>query len=114
MKTHRELIALKQDLDQRIAQAREAEGAVALDRIHDLIKTHGFTPAQVFPLPGADRPKFKPKYKDPVSGATWSGIGKPPRWIAGEEDRSVFEIEGDRPVFKPSEFADPRNPFPVQ
>lgn len=25
------------------------------------------------------------KYKDPVSGATWTGRGKPPRWIAGQE-----------------------------
>ncbi|WP_411829055.1 H-NS family nucleoid-associated regulatory protein [Paraburkholderia kururiensis] len=31
------------------------------------------------------------KYRDPVSGATWSGRGRAPRWIAGR-DRDAFEI----------------------
>ena len=25
-----------------------------------------------------------PKYQDPKSGSTWSGRGKPPKWIAGK------------------------------
>ncbi|HJP60331.1 MAG TPA: H-NS family nucleoid-associated regulatory protein [Gemmatimonadaceae bacterium] len=32
-----------------------------------------------------------PKYRDPVSGATWSGMGREPRWIAGK-DRTAFAI----------------------
>ncbi|WP_438947144.1 H-NS family nucleoid-associated regulatory protein [Trinickia soli] len=31
------------------------------------------------------------KYRDPVSGATWSGMGREPRWIAGK-DRTAFAI----------------------
>lgn len=34
----------------------------------------------------------KPKYRDPVSQATWSGRGKPPAWIKGIEDKTPFEI----------------------
>ncbi|WP_415867691.1 H-NS family nucleoid-associated regulatory protein [Burkholderia ubonensis] len=31
------------------------------------------------------------KYRDPASGAVWSGRGRTPRWIAGQ-DREKFLI----------------------
>ena len=34
------------------------------------------------------------KYRDPASGKTWTGRGKPPNWIAGVADRSKFLIDG--------------------
>jgi DNA-binding protein H-NS len=44
------------------------------------------------------KPPFKgpqpPKYADPNTGATWSGLGKPPAWIAGANDRTPFLISG--------------------
>lgn len=33
------------------------------------------------------------KYRDPSSGKTWTGRGKPPAWIAGAADRNVFLID---------------------
>ena len=36
------------------------------------------------PKKGAKR-KVAPKYKDPQSGATWSGRGLSPRWLAEKE-----------------------------
>jgi DNA-binding protein H-NS len=35
-----------------------------------------------------------PKYRDPKSGATWSGRGPAPAWLAGAKDRTKFLIEG--------------------
>jgi DNA-binding protein H-NS len=35
-----------------------------------------------------------PKYRDPKSGATWSGRGPAPAWMAGAKDRTKFLIEG--------------------
>ncbi|MEX3937728.1 H-NS family nucleoid-associated regulatory protein [Paraburkholderia phymatum] len=35
-----------------------------------------------------------PKYRDPKSGATWSGRGRAPAWLAGAKDRSKFLIAG--------------------
>lgn len=35
-----------------------------------------------------------PKYRDPATGATWSGRGKAPSWLAGATDRAVFLIAG--------------------
>jgi DNA-binding protein H-NS len=34
------------------------------------------------------------KYRDPKSGATWSGRGSAPAWLAGAKDRSKFLIDG--------------------
>lgn len=113
MKTYQELISDLKILDERIEAARQAESAAALARVRELVSTFGFTSAQVFPLPGAGRSKFKPKYKDPATGALWSGIGKAPKWIAGK-DRSEFEIVTEKPVFSRTEQGDPKNPFPVQ
>jgi DNA-binding protein H-NS len=39
--------------------------------------------------------KLPPKYRDPVSGATWSGHARPPAWIKDAKDRSVFLISKD-------------------
>ena len=39
----------------------------------------------------ASRSGVAPKYRDPESGSTWSGRGKPPKWIAGQ-DRDNFLI----------------------
>lgn len=33
------------------------------------------------------------KYRDPKSGATWSGRGPAPRWVASAKDRTKFLIE---------------------
>jgi DNA-binding protein H-NS len=46
------------------------------------------TKAKSGPKPGN---KVAPKYRDPLTGATWSGRGKTPNWINGA-DRSVYAI----------------------
>jgi DNA-binding protein H-NS len=33
------------------------------------------------------------KYRDPKSGKTWTGRGKPPLWIVGVKDRTPFLID---------------------
>ncbi len=37
-------------------------------------------------------------YRDPTSGATWSGRGKAPGWLAGAKDRRKFLIDGNAPT----------------
>ncbi|WP_353235765.1 H-NS histone family protein [Diaphorobacter ruginosibacter] len=91
MTTYKELLAQKQMLDQQIADARKIEAKAALANIHALIAEFGFTAQQVFPWKPAAA-KAPAKYRDPVSGSTWSGRGKPPKWIA-DKDRAAFEIQ---------------------
>lgn len=67
----------------------------------------GFTAAEMAPgrsraTPRASAPDRRsvvaPKYRDPSSGATWSGRGRMPRWMAeaveSGRSREDFRIEG--------------------
>jgi len=97
MSTYRELLEQKKALDQQIAAARKAEAATALESVHALIAEFGFTAQQVFPWKGTSKKprvpaqKVPAKYRDPATGATWTGRGKAPKWIAGKE-RQEFLI----------------------
>ncbi|MEI5998008.1 H-NS histone family protein [Paraburkholderia bengalensis] len=46
--------------------------------------------------PGNGQPKGPQpaKYRHPETGATWSGRGPAPAWLAGEKDRSKFLVDG--------------------
>ena len=38
-----------------------------------------------------------PRYRDPATGKTWTGNGKPPTWIKSAADRSAFLIDASAP-----------------
>ena len=112
MPSLKELMARKNELDQRIEELRDTEAKEALVTIKQLIDTFGFTVQQVFPWKPEEKKKAEAKYYDPESGASWSGRGKPPKWIEGK-DRSQYEIQKPTVI----DFDAPRdenNPFPVQ
>jgi DNA-binding protein H-NS len=90
MSTYRELLEQKHALDQQIAVARKAEAKQALDAVHTLIAEFGFTAQQVFPWKPATK-KVEAKYRDPKTGASWSGRGRAPKWIEGK-DRAEFLV----------------------
>ena len=53
---------------------------------------HGLTQQDIFGSAKRGRKasgSVAPKFKDPISGATWTGRGKAPKWIEGQ-DRSQF------------------------
>ena len=90
MSTYQELLDQKTALDQKIALARKAEAKQALETIHTLIAEFGFTAQQVFPW----KPAVKcvdAKYRDPLTGASWSGRGRAPKWIEGK-NRAEFLV----------------------
>ena len=94
MTTVAQLLAQKAALDAQIEAARKAENSDAIAKVKLLIQEHGLTEQDIFG--GAKRGRkasgsVAAKYKDPTSGATWSGRGKAPKWIDGK-DRSQFVI----------------------
>ncbi|WP_428000715.1 H-NS family nucleoid-associated regulatory protein [Acidovorax sp.] len=96
MASYKDLLAQKQNLDAQIAAARKSEMQEALSTIHGLIKEFGLVASDVFPA-GRVKSATKgstvaPKYRDPGTGATWTGRGKAPLWIANK-DRAQFEIK---------------------
>ncbi len=89
-KTYRELLAEQRELDARITAAKEGERGQALVTIRDLMAQFDITPAELTAKRGQKKTGPHPaKYRHPDSGATWSGKGRVPQWIAGK-DRSAF------------------------
>lgn len=98
-------------LDRRIADLRhelsllEAEQraqerqhrADVLRAIKELLAQHGFKPAELGATRSgkstAGRTQVAPQYRDPVTGALWSGRGTEPAWIKGR-DREAFRVAG--------------------
>lgn len=96
MSTLKDLIAQREALEKQIAEMRQLERSDAIGKALTLIAAHGLTQQDLF---GGARgaPKVKAastvaaKYRDPATGATWTGRGKAPRWIA-DKDRAQFAI----------------------
>jgi len=98
MTTLQELIAQKAALEAQIAEQRQKELSEALAQIKALVDAHGLTAEDIFG--GASRrakgpakagSKVAAKYRDSVSGATWSGRGLAPKWLQGK-NKEEFAI----------------------
>ena len=125
METYKAVMAQIEKLKSKAEQLRQAEIKGVVDRIREAMAHYGLT-AENLRLSGkaaAGKPAAKkaakkvgkkaaklkpatkpgaPKYRDPVSGKTWTGRGKPPNWIVGVSDRSAFLIDASSaPAAKP-------------
>ncbi|EZP55904.1 H-NS histone family protein [Delftia sp. RIT313] len=93
MTDYQTLLAQKATLDAQIEAAQAEAKADAVATARAWIAQHGLTPSDLFP-PAKGKTKGSvgaPKYRDPATGATWTGRGKPPNWINGK-DRTPFLI----------------------
>ena len=102
-------------LQRRADALREKKSVEVIARIQALMKEYGLTTADLAKaglgtgkkrgrpfgsknVSGAKtahaKGKLPPKYRDPQSGATWSGHARPPAWIKDAPDRSVYLIDG--------------------
>ena len=92
------LLQEREALENKIRQARQEQIAQAVATCRKLIEEHDLSVSDVF---GNSRGRSKktgasskvaPKYRDPATGQTWTGRGKPPKWIQGQ-DREQFLIQ---------------------
>lgn len=89
---YKTLLQQKAELEAQIAAVLKHEKADAIAQTRAIIDQYALTEADVFPsTKAATRTVGAPKYRDPASGATWTGRGKQPRWIEGK-DRTAFTI----------------------
>jgi DNA-binding protein H-NS len=78
-----------------VALAKE-EIARVRKKVDALLKSEGYTFAEVYGARRGKRGKVAPKYRNPANPAeTWSGRGKRPRWFsaalrAGKKDRDLL------------------------
>ncbi len=95
MSNYKALLDQKAALDAQIADALKIEKAGAIEQARALAAQYGLTAADVFP-PASTKAAGNvgaPKYRDPATGVTWTGRGKPPLWIKDAADRTPFEIK---------------------
>jgi DNA-binding protein H-NS len=102
----KDLIAQREALDLQIAETRHREMADAISRAQALVAEFGLSASDIFgggraaKAPKAPKAakepklggaKVAPKYRNPATGTTWTGRGKPPRWLDGK-NRADFLI----------------------
>lgn len=90
-----ELLAQRDALERQIRDAKSAERTEAINRIRRLMHEHGLTVADLAaPKTSVSTGKVAPKYRDPVSGVTWSGRGLKPKWLSAalESGKSVSDF----------------------
>ncbi len=107
MATLSELIAQKAAIEKQITSTRQRDIGKAISQIRALVEEYKLTASDIFSggkskskakskSVAAANPKVKekkikkpgakvaPKYKDPQTGATWTGRGITPKWLAGK------------------------------
>jgi DNA-binding protein H-NS len=106
-----------QKLQRRAEALRQRKSAEVVANIRALMQEYGLTVADLGKVSAtgkkrgrpagskngatrvklaAAKSKLPPKYRDPVSGLTWSGHARPPAWIKDAPDRNAFLIDGAR------------------
>jgi len=109
MKTYSAIKAEIAKLEKQAEALRKAEVAGVVAKIKTAIEAYGLTAADLGFGSGSARPARQTKgkggkktsktvgvakYRDPKSGKTWTGRGKPPGWIAGVKNRDPYLIDG--------------------
>lgn len=84
-------------LQAQLEQVRQAETQGAIDKVRALVQEFNLSEKDIFGAskqkkPASKRGEVAAKYKDPVSGKTWSGRGLTPKWLAGA-NKADFEIK---------------------
>src|SRR5437016_958242 len=108
MKTYSDIKAQIAKLETQAEALRKTEVAGVVAKIKEAIAAYALTAADLGL--GRDGAKAAPtsmaksvkksatigvaKYRDPKTGKTWTGRGKPPTWIAGVKNRDPYLIEG--------------------
>ncbi len=113
METYQAVLAKISKLQEKADQLRRAEIKDVVQRIREAIQHYALTAADLgftdagtpkkrgrkpgapttSKAPKAGASKGAPKYRDPQTGKTWTGRGKPPNWIVGAASRDAFLID---------------------
>ena len=98
MSTYQSLLQQKSELDALIAEAQHREKSQAVAQARALVDQYGLNVDDVFGKKNTTaartagaRATVAPKYRDPATGATWTGRGREPVWIKGK-DRTAYAI----------------------
>ncbi|KVQ61198.1 H-NS family nucleoid-associated regulatory protein [Burkholderia territorii] len=88
MKSYRELLEQLEQLRREIDIVREFEARRIAQRVLELLAENGVKLDELTGQALSGRRPVKrpaPKYYNPETGATWSGRGRKPLWLAGDD-----------------------------
>ena len=99
VKSVEELQAEREKLDAEIKSKQDAQKASVIAQIKAVVDTYSIPVDELVEALGGLKSKrkgikAKQKFRDPASGVTWSGRGKEPAWIKGQ-NRNDFLIPED-------------------
>jgi DNA-binding protein H-NS len=94
MPSYEELLTKKAQLDAELKKVFLDERKLAIDDMRQKMARYRISISELFGRRrnAETRKRPAPKYRDPTSGATWSGRGKPPVWIKEATDRNALLI----------------------
>jgi DNA-binding protein H-NS len=84
MATYLELQEQIRALQVQADSVRKQEVTAVVSDIRSKMQQYGLTVNDISPRGPKAGQTVAPKYRDPATGATWTGRGKPPRWLATE------------------------------
>jgi DNA-binding protein H-NS len=91
MSSYQDILNQIEDLKRKAEQVRKDEMAGAIAEIKRQMAQFGITAEDLGfggrAGRGKGRAAIAAKYRDPVSGKTWSGRGRRPRWVAEQESQ---------------------------
>jgi DNA-binding protein H-NS len=98
MSSLKDLLSQIETLQNQVAEVRQREVGEAIAKVRALVAEYQLTTSDVFPSgkgksSAKKTGKVAPKYRDPLSGNTWSGRGLAPKWLAGK-NKTDYLIAG--------------------
>jgi DNA-binding protein H-NS len=93
MPTYAEYMQQIAELQTLAEQARRKEVEEARTKIRELMQAHGLAADDLkenAKSVSKVREPIVPKYKDPVSGKTWTGRGRAPSWLNGRDKKEFI------------------------
>lgn len=104
MATYKQLLAQKEALEAQLTEVRATEVAGVIEQIRTLMEQYGLSVDDIQGKRRRGRPvgsgtakvtkePLPPKYRDPKTGATWSGRGRAPAWLGKNPNRFLIAEE---------------------
>ncbi len=102
MSSLKDLLNQIETLQSQVAQVRQREVGEATAKVRSIIDEYQLSASDIFPggkaksaskKTGKAGGKVAPKYRDPITGSTWSGRGLAPKWLAGKNKADYLIAE---------------------
>ncbi len=88
-----ELEAQQAELTRRIELIKKEERSKVLATVRQEVVRFGFSCEEIMQGTKRERVSAPAKFRNPVSGETWTGRGRTPKWMEGR-DKAEFAITG--------------------